>query len=591
MSAVTFANINFVYDGQEHVAIISGTLPDGVTVAYETNSLTNVGTITATAIFTGDENDYEPIENMTATITITKKALTVTADNKQATYGDAVPTYTVSYAGFAGEETAEVLGGELAIACTYAVRSVVGTYDIIPSGLTSGNYEITFVNGTLTVTAKAVSVTAADKASVYGDALVALTANTSGIVAGDGDADVYTLTKAAGNTVGTYAINVLVANNANYVITKKDATYTITARPITVVADNKISAYGKPLEALTATVTGLVAGDSVSSIYTLSTTAVSTANPGAYPIVVTVVPNANYTVTKTDGLYTIKEADPVVAPDGTKTYEKEISVEDAKEGVNVKDLFVKADQEEGNKAVEIKVADATITFDADAVEAISGQDVTFSIDVKKEVPADAPKGAVLVIEVELDGATFPNGTAKVSVAFDGKAPAGKEACVYFVDASGKKTAMKTTYSNGVITFETNHFSTYIVAYKLTTGAIAGIVVACAVVVAGAVIAVLFLLKKKKGNAPKAEETAEEEQQEPEESSNDVPIEDTVEPEAPAPEEVLEEEIAEEQTEEVVEETPAEEPVEEVAEEQPTDEVVEEPTEEVVEEQKETGDEE
>ena len=590
MSAITFANINFVYDGQEHVAIISGTLPDGVTVAYETNSLTNVGTITATAIFTGDENDYEPIENMTATITITKKALTVTADNKQATYGDAVPTYTVSCAGFAGEETAEVLGGELAITCTYAVRSVVGTYDIIPSGLTSGNYKITFVNGTLTVTAKAVSVTAVDKASVYGDALVALTANTSGIVAGDGDADVYTLTKAAGNTAGTYAINVLVANNANYVITKKDATYTITARPITVVADNKISAYGKPLEALTATVTGLVAGDSASSIYTLSTTAVSTANPGAYPIVVTVVPNANYTVTKTDGLYTIKEADPVVAPDGTKTFEKEISVEDAKEGVNVKDLFVKADQEEGNKAVEIKVADATITFDADAVEAISGQDVTFSIDVKKEVPADAPKGAVLVIEVELDGATFPNGTAKVSVAFDGKAPAGKEACVYFVDASGKKTAMKTTYSNGVITFETNHFSTYIVAYKLTTGAIAGIVVACAVVVAGAVIAVLFLLKKKKGNAPKAEETAEEEQ-EPEESSNDVPIEDTVEPEAPAPEEVLEEEIAEEQTEEVVEETPAEEPVEEVAEEQPTDEVVEEPTEEVVEEQKETGDEE
>ena len=72
------------------------------------------------------------------------------------TFGDAAPTYTVSYDGFVNNETNAVLGGTLALACDYVKdQSGVGTYTITPSGYTSDNYAITFTKGTLTVGTKA----------------------------------------------------------------------------------------------------------------------------------------------------------------------------------------------------------------------------------------------------------------------------------------------------------------------------------------------------------------------------------------------------------------------------------------------------
>lgn len=85
-------------------------------------------------------------------VTIGKKALTVKADDKSITYGDYKPTYTESYEGFAGSEDKAVLGGELTLTCTYEqFKSAAGKYDIVPAGLTSDNYAITFTKGTLTV--------------------------------------------------------------------------------------------------------------------------------------------------------------------------------------------------------------------------------------------------------------------------------------------------------------------------------------------------------------------------------------------------------------------------------------------------------
>ena len=84
-------------------------------------------------------------------LTVAKAALSVTADNKETTYGAEAPAFTVAYEGFIGEETEAVLTGELAFACEYTVGNNAGEYTITPSGLTAGNYEITFNEGTLTV--------------------------------------------------------------------------------------------------------------------------------------------------------------------------------------------------------------------------------------------------------------------------------------------------------------------------------------------------------------------------------------------------------------------------------------------------------
>ena len=150
---------SMVYNGvaQEPAPVVTFnglTLVKGTdySVSYENN--VNVGTATATVTALANSTKYSG--SASKTFSITKKALTVTADNKQVTFGDEAPAYTVSYDGFVNNETKAVLGGTLALACSYVKnQSGAGNYDITPSGLTSSNYDITFTKGTLTVGKKA----------------------------------------------------------------------------------------------------------------------------------------------------------------------------------------------------------------------------------------------------------------------------------------------------------------------------------------------------------------------------------------------------------------------------------------------------
>ena len=70
MSNVKFEDKTFTYDGNEHTLEITGTLPEGVSVSYTNNKLTEVGSIEATATFVGDYEHYNEIPDMTATLTI-----------------------------------------------------------------------------------------------------------------------------------------------------------------------------------------------------------------------------------------------------------------------------------------------------------------------------------------------------------------------------------------------------------------------------------------------------------------------------------------------------------------------------------------
>ena len=221
----------YVYDGTAHepgvkcgeTTLVAGT---DYTVTFSNSSggdsTVNAGTITMT--ITGIGNYAGTV---TKTYTIGKATLTVTAENKEITYGDAVPNYTVTYSGLKDNDTAEDLGGRLSFACDYAQFSNKGTYTITPSGFESGNYEISYVPGTLTVNPKAITVTIANKTSVYGKAIAELTATDNGIV--NNDTNVYSLTTTATGTanVGTYPITGT-ALDANYDIIFVDGTYTIT---------------------------------------------------------------------------------------------------------------------------------------------------------------------------------------------------------------------------------------------------------------------------------------------------------------------------------------------------------------------------
>lgn len=84
--------------------------------------------------------------------TTTPRALTIAADNKANAVGNPLPPFTATYSGLALGDTAASLGGVLAFATPATIASPPGSYAIVPSGQSSGNYTISYINGTLLVT-------------------------------------------------------------------------------------------------------------------------------------------------------------------------------------------------------------------------------------------------------------------------------------------------------------------------------------------------------------------------------------------------------------------------------------------------------
>ena len=90
MSGVSFEDATYPYDGKEKTLEITGQLPEGVTVSYENNTLTNAGSVRAKAEFTvADTEHYNEIDEVLyADLTITKATPTITIKPDQATLTD-----------------------------------------------------------------------------------------------------------------------------------------------------------------------------------------------------------------------------------------------------------------------------------------------------------------------------------------------------------------------------------------------------------------------------------------------------------------------------------------------------------------------
>ena len=85
------------------------------------------------------------------TLQIDKAPLTITADNKQITLGDAMPNFTATYIGFKNKETESVLNRVPQFFCSASSNSDPGEYPIEVSGAEAENYSITFINGSLLI--------------------------------------------------------------------------------------------------------------------------------------------------------------------------------------------------------------------------------------------------------------------------------------------------------------------------------------------------------------------------------------------------------------------------------------------------------
>ena len=180
-----------VYDGKEHTVTgydvaIDNELYTEDDFTFSGNAEvkgTNAGTYPMELKPEDFTNTNQNFSNVTFIITdgkltISKAPLTVTAKDHIIFYGNAAANNGVEYSGFVNDETENDLGGELTY--TYSKNNgaysedidTPGDYVITPRGLTSDNYDITFVSGTLTVNPVTVKVRVVDKGN--GEPIVGL---------------------------------------------------------------------------------------------------------------------------------------------------------------------------------------------------------------------------------------------------------------------------------------------------------------------------------------------------------------------------------------------------------------------------------
>ncbi|SNT23981.1 filamentous hemagglutinin family N-terminal domain-containing protein, partial [Noviherbaspirillum humi] len=264
------------------------------------------------------------------TADITPAALTIAADDKSRTYGDANPALTASYTGLVGGDTAAALTGTLSLATSATTASNVGSYAITPSGQSSGDYSISYVPGTLTVTPATLTVTADDKSRLYGDANPAFSASYAGFRNGDtaaglaGNLSFSTPANTASN-VGSYAVTPSGQSSGNYSISYVDGTLSITPAPLTVTADNASRQYGLANPVFTASYSGFKNGDMASALggtLAFSTAATAASNVGSYSVTPSGYTSSNYSISYVPGTLSITPAPITISSANvTKTYD------------------------------------------------------------------------------------------------------------------------------------------------------------------------------------------------------------------------------------------------------------------------------
>jgi hypothetical protein len=241
------------------------------------------------------------------TLTITKVALTVTADNQSRPYASANPPLTATLSGFVLGQNLATSGvsGTASCSTTATTSSPGGTYPITctQGTLASANYSFgPFVAGTLTVTKVALTVTADNQSRPYGSANPPLTATLTGFVAGETLANsdvtgaaVCTTTATSSSSSGSYPITCTQGNlsSADYDFGPFVAgTLTVTKVALTVTANDKSRQFGAANPPLTATLSGFVLGQSlatsdVTGTASCTTTATTYSPGGGYPITCT----------------------------------------------------------------------------------------------------------------------------------------------------------------------------------------------------------------------------------------------------------------------------------------------------------------
>ena len=333
---VTFAGTEFT----------PGTLFNGDTVTSVT--LTSSGAA-VTAVVAGSPYTIVPsaavgtglanysISYVTGTLTVNQAPLTITATSTSKTYG----------ATFAGSAftTSTLLNGDTVTSVTLIgpgnapTATVAGSpYVLTPSaavGTGVGNYSISYVNGTLTVTPAALTVTASARSKTYGQAVTfAGTEFTTSGLANSDTVTSATLTSAGAAATATVAGSpytivpsaAVGTGLANYSLSYVNGSLTVNTATLTITASARSKAYGQAVTfaGTEFTTAGLVNSDTVTSVTLTSAGAASGATVAGSPY--PIVPGAavgtgltNYTIGYVNGALTVTTNTLTVTANSTST--------------------------------------------------------------------------------------------------------------------------------------------------------------------------------------------------------------------------------------------------------------------------------
>ncbi|MFI5161292.1 MAG: gliding motility-associated C-terminal domain-containing protein [Sphingobacteriales bacterium] len=132
--------------------------------------IVSVGTTNITAAQAGNDS-YSAAAPVTEILTVNKAPLTLTADNKSKTVGQANPIFTFSHTPFAYNEDVSVLTTQPVLSTIATTNSTVGQYVITIDGAKSPNYDIQHIPGTLTISAAPQSIVVPNAFSPNGDGI------------------------------------------------------------------------------------------------------------------------------------------------------------------------------------------------------------------------------------------------------------------------------------------------------------------------------------------------------------------------------------------------------------------------------------
>ncbi|WP_338225431.1 MBG domain-containing protein [Algoriphagus confluentis] len=260
---------------------------------------------------------------------ITPKGLTVTVSSETKEFGENDPLFSLSYAGFVSGENESIVSGTPSFSRNPGEN--VGIYPVTVSGLSTSNYELSVISGSLEITKRRIQINFSFLSKYYGDLDPVLSFTSSpelGSVLPNG-LRVELLgspQRIPGEDIGDYIIDIgtLIDANPNYLIGYVGGLLSILPKPVQVTADSKSKIFGELDPALTYTSVPAV-GDRLPNGIEVSFTGSIVRDPGEsvgnYAIRQGTLSNPNFSIDFTEGQLEIRALQvQIIADQQRKTY-------------------------------------------------------------------------------------------------------------------------------------------------------------------------------------------------------------------------------------------------------------------------------